>query len=98
MSPFKDCKIEGVNKITKSRYSAQNNLICGKELQAELIKPTLLFPGLLIALMMEAERTSEMLVNFFQTTRCYNPEGSHLRTHRCENLKSYLILCCSCHI
>jgi hypothetical protein len=41
-----------------------------------------------IALMMEAARTSETLVNFFQTTRRYNPEDSHLRTHRRENLKS----------
>jgi hypothetical protein len=45
--------------------------------------------GLLIALMMEAARTSETLVNFYQTTRRYNPENSHLRTHRRENLKSY---------
>jgi hypothetical protein len=42
-----------------------------------------------IALMMEAARTSETLVNFYQTTRRYSPEDSHLRTHRCENLKSY---------
>jgi hypothetical protein len=33
----------------------------------------------LIALMMEAARTSETLVNVYQTTRCYNPEDSHLR-------------------
>jgi hypothetical protein len=45
--------------------------------------------GLLIALMMEAARTSEMLINFYQTTLRYNPEDSHLRTHCCENLKSY---------
>jgi formate hydrogenlyase subunit 3/multisubunit Na+/H+ antiporter MnhD subunit len=45
--------------------------------------------GLLIALMMEAARTSETLVNFYQTTRRYNPEDSHLHTHRRENLKSY---------
>jgi hypothetical protein len=32
----------------------------------------------LIALMMETARTSEMLVNFYQTTRRYNPEDSHL--------------------
>jgi hypothetical protein len=32
----------------------------------------------LIALMMEAARTSETLVNFYQTTRCYNPEDSNL--------------------
>jgi hypothetical protein len=32
-----------------------------------------------IALMMEATRTSETLVNFFyQTTRRYNPEDIHL--------------------
>jgi hypothetical protein len=43
----------------------------------------------IIALMMEAARTSETLVNVYQTTRCYNPEDSHLRTHRRENLKSY---------
>jgi hypothetical protein len=43
----------------------------------------------MIALMMEAARTSETLVNFYQTTRLYNPEDSHLRTHRRENLKSY---------
>jgi hypothetical protein len=39
----------------------------------------------------EAARTAVILVNFYQTTRRYNPEDSHLRTHRRENLKSYLI-------
>jgi hypothetical protein len=34
----------------------------------------------------EAARTSEN-----QTTRRYNPEDSHLRTHRRENLKSDII-------
>jgi hypothetical protein len=29
-------------------------------------------------LMMEAARTSEMLVHFYQTTWHYNPEDSHL--------------------
>jgi hypothetical protein len=43
--------------------------------------------------MMEAARTSETLVNLYQTTRCYNPEDSHPRTHRRENLKSYFSLC-----
>jgi hypothetical protein len=36
-----------------------------------------------IALMMEAARTSETLVNFYQTTRRYNPEDSHLRDGSC---------------
>jgi hypothetical protein len=40
--------------------------------------------------MMEAARTSETLVNFYQTTQRYNPEDSHLHTHCCENLKSYM--------
>jgi hypothetical protein len=40
--------------------------------------------------MMEAASASETLVNFYQTTRRYNPEDSHLHTHRHENLKSYL--------
>jgi hypothetical protein len=34
--------------------------------------------GLLITLMMEAARTSETLVNFYQTARLYYPEDSHL--------------------
>jgi hypothetical protein len=44
----------------------------------------------MIALMMEEAKTSETLVNFYQTTRSYNPEDSHIRTNRRENLKSYL--------
>jgi hypothetical protein len=39
---------------------------------------------------MEAARTSETQVNFYQATRRYNPEDSHLRSHRRENLKSYI--------
>jgi hypothetical protein len=33
-----------------------------------------------IALMMEAARTSETSLNFYQTTRRYNPEDSHLHS------------------
>jgi hypothetical protein len=29
--------------------------------------------------MMQAASTSETSVNFYQTTRCYNPEDSHLQ-------------------
>jgi hypothetical protein len=46
--------------------------------------------SIIIALMVEAARTFETFVNFYQTTWRYNPEDSHLRTHRHENLKSYL--------
>jgi hypothetical protein len=42
---------------------------------------------------MEAARTSETSVKFYQTTRHNNPEDSHLRTHRRENLKSYFYQC-----
>jgi hypothetical protein len=34
-----------------------------------------------VALMMEAARSSETLVNFYQTTRRYNPEDSRLRNY-----------------
>jgi hypothetical protein len=33
----------------------------------------------LIALMMEAASTSETSLNFYQTTRRYNPKDSHLQ-------------------
>jgi hypothetical protein len=45
--------------------------------------------GLLIAQMMEAGRTSEKFVIFYQTIRSYNAEDCHLRTHRLEKVKSY---------
>jgi hypothetical protein len=35
------------------------------------------------------QQLPETLVNFYQTTRRYNPENSHLHTRRRENLKSY---------
>jgi hypothetical protein len=44
-------------------------------------------PASIIDLMMDAARTSETLVNFYQTTRRYNAEDSQLRTHRRENQK-----------
>jgi hypothetical protein len=36
----------------------------------------------------QGDRTAETSVNFYQTTRRYNPEHSYLRTRRRENLKS----------
>jgi hypothetical protein len=52
----------------------------------------------IIALMMEAARTSETSVNFSQTARHYNPEDSHhLHALRRGNLKShatgFFVLC-----
>jgi hypothetical protein len=47
--------------------------------------------GCIIALMMEAARTPETLVNFYQTARRYNPDDSHLRSLHRENLKSYFV-------
>jgi hypothetical protein len=49
----------------------------------------------MIALMMEGARASETLVNFYQTTRRYNPDDSNLHTHRRENLKSYCVFICA---
>jgi hypothetical protein len=46
--------------------------------------------SIIIALMMEAVQTSETLINSYQSTRRYNPDDSHLQSHRRENLKSYL--------
>jgi hypothetical protein len=40
------------------------------------------------ALMMEAARTSETLVNFYQTIRRYNPEDSHQSTERLRAKKN----------
>jgi hypothetical protein len=36
-----------------------------------------------MALMMEALRSSEMMVNSYRSTRRYNPEDSHLGLYRC---------------
>jgi hypothetical protein len=48
----------------------------------------------LFALMMEAVQTSETSVNSHQSTRRYNPEDSHLHSHRRGILKSHLTLFC----
>jgi hypothetical protein len=37
---------------------------------------------------MQKASTSEMMVNFYQTTWCNNIEDSHLHRCQCENLKS----------
>jgi hypothetical protein len=44
------------------------------------------------AMMMEAVRTSETLVNFNVTTRRYNPEDSKRHTRCRENLKSHKVI------
>jgi dipeptidase len=43
----------------------------------------------MISLVMEAASTSEMLENFYQTTRCNNPEGSHLHRHSVIATQNY---------
>jgi hypothetical protein len=43
----------------------------------------------LVALMMEAARTSQTSVYFNETARRYIPEGYRLQTRRRENLKSH---------
>jgi hypothetical protein len=45
----------------------------------------------IIALMMEAASTSETLMNFYQTARRNNPEGSHLHTRRREKVKFHFL-------
>jgi hypothetical protein len=42
------------------------------------------------AMMMEAAKTSETSVNFYQTTQRQNPEDTILHTRRRENLKCHL--------
>jgi hypothetical protein len=49
------------------------------------------FSLLAMAVMMEAATSSETAVNFYQTTRCQNPEDSHLPTRHNENLGSHYI-------
>jgi hypothetical protein len=42
-------------------------------------------------LKMEATRSSETSVQFTRATRRHIPEDGILHSHRCENLKSYII-------
>jgi hypothetical protein len=58
------------------------------QLTCSFISNQYLVCGLLIALMMEALQNSEMLLNLYQPTCCYNPEHRHLHTHHREILKS----------
>jgi hypothetical protein len=49
----------------------------------------LLFPSSgLVIVMMEAASTSDKLIDFYQTSRRYNPEDSHLHTRHHGDLKS----------
>jgi hypothetical protein len=53
----------------------------------------------LISQIMEAASASETsVVNFYQSTWCYIPDGSHLRTCCHENLKSQQVVltCATC--
>jgi hypothetical protein len=48
-------------------------------------------PPIIIALMMEAVRTSETTVDIQLRTRHYIPEDSEIHTRRRENLKSHIL-------
>jgi hypothetical protein len=68
--------------ISSCYFSMQHNYFVSVALSLYLSLFVLQRTSLLslIALTMEAARTSETLVNFYQTTRCYNPEDSNLLT------------------
>jgi K+-transporting ATPase A subunit len=69
----------------ESKFSVYlSNLITIQNIQAKSKQVGFV---VLIALMMEVARTSETLVNFYQTTWRYNPEDSHLRNR--NNFLSY---------
>jgi hypothetical protein len=66
------------------QWYGQNAALTGRFLYIQPIPHTRFF----IVLVVDAAKTTETLVSFYQTTRRYNPEDSHLRTHRRENLRS----------
>jgi hypothetical protein len=78
----KSCVNRFVSRRTSVVLTADNLCLCSVLPRITVIKKT----------SSKAARTSETLVNFYQTTRCYNPEDSHLHTHRRENLKSYFVI------
>jgi hypothetical protein len=49
-----------------------------------------LIASIIIAMMIEAASTSEMLLNLYQTTRRNVPQDDHLHTRRRENLNSHI--------
>jgi hypothetical protein len=80
---------------------ARPNILLGRWLSSGLLRRVVwwkftnvseVLAACIIALMMEAARISETLVNFYQTTRCYNPEDSNLQTNSCQLVKRALLL------
>jgi hypothetical protein len=69
------------------RITLYNKRICGSHggeyEDGCLLGCSAMWSGRLHALMMEVARTSETLVNFYQTTRRYNPEDNHLPLQYC---------------
>jgi hypothetical protein len=71
-----------IQRYTRTRGYSQLSL----RITATAATSSTTFPSI-IALKMEAVRTSETSVNSYQSTRRYSTENSHLCTHRRENLK-----------
>jgi hypothetical protein len=69
------------NRIKVSLTTCQTQALEYTELDVTPIFQKCLLPP--------SSSTSETLVNFYQTTRRYNPEDSQLHIRRRENLKSY---------
>jgi hypothetical protein len=75
--------------VTKEPLAVKNSMLrnVGFEVLTAMITKMAVFwvvaPCSLITLMMEAASTSETSVNFYQTTRFYYPEDSHLHVTKC---------------
>jgi hypothetical protein len=63
------------------QLSCQNKQV--RKLGFEVLTAVSMKVAVFRALIMKAAKTSETLVIFYQTTRRYNPEDSHLQVRKC---------------